>query len=328
MNDKGPAGRTITRRAVVAGAAAGGLAVAADPALAQRCPPAAARTKGPLVWMDLDQLELDEAYDQSVYAFNQRFVQERRDERNALMAKIIGKPERVAYGPAEIEKVDIYRAKQPNAPVMIFLHGGAWRGGTSAQGAYHAEPFVKAGAHFINVEFNNVLETKGDLLPMVDQCRRAVAWIYKNAASFGGDPERALSQRVLVRQSSRRLRRHYRVGEAGAAARRPQGRAAGIGHVRPRAGAALEAPGVREIHRRDGSRLSAMRHHREDPHAGGDRRRRARDAGIPAAGARVRGGADRPGKPAELIVAPGYNHYETGETIGHPMRCLAAPRST
>ena len=188
MNDKGPAGRTITRRAVVAGAAAGGLAVAADPALAQRCPPAAARTKGPLVWMDLDQLELDEAYDQSVYAFNQRFVQERRDERNALMAKIIGKPERVAYGPAEIEKVDIYRAKQPNAPVMIFLHGGAWRGGTSAQGAYHAEPFVKAGAHFINVEFNNVLETKGDLSPMVDQCRRAVAWIWKNAASFGGDP--------------------------------------------------------------------------------------------------------------------------------------------
>jgi arylformamidase len=180
--------RKLSRRALVAGAVAGTVALASAPASAQRCPLPAARTRGPLVWRDLDQLDLDEAYDQSVYAFNQRFVQERRDERNALMAEILGRPERLAYGPAEIEKVDIYKAKRPNAPVMIFLHGGAWRGGTSAQGAYHAEPFLQSGVHFINVEFNNVLETKGDLTPMVDQCRRAVAWIYKNAASFGGDP--------------------------------------------------------------------------------------------------------------------------------------------
>src|SRR5262245_5645355 len=181
---------TLTRRRIIAGAAAGTVALASAPASAQRCPPAPARTKGPLVWMNLDQQDLDEAYDQTVYAFNQRFIGERRDERNELMAKVLGKPERVAYGPAEIEKLDIYKTKRPNAPTLIFLHGGAWRGGSSAQGAYHAEPFVNAGAHFINVEFNNVLETKGDLTPMVDQCRRAVAWVYKNAASFGGDRER------------------------------------------------------------------------------------------------------------------------------------------
>lgn len=178
----------ITRRALVAGAAAGATALAADPALAQRCPAKPpARTRGPNVWLDLDQHELDEAYDQSVYAFNQRFVQERRNERNALMVKILGKPERVAYGSSKLEMVDIYKTKRPNAPIMIFLHGGAWRSGRSAQGAYHAEPFVKAGAHFINVEFNNVPDTNGDLAPMVDQCRRAVAWVYRNATSFGGD---------------------------------------------------------------------------------------------------------------------------------------------
>jgi arylformamidase len=114
MNEK--SGRTtLSRRTLVAGAAAGTLALASAPASAQRCPPAPARTKGPLVWMNLDQQDLDEAYDQSVYAFNQRFVQERRDERNELMAKVLGKPERVAYGPAEIEKVDIYKTKRPNA---------------------------------------------------------------------------------------------------------------------------------------------------------------------------------------------------------------------
>jgi arylformamidase len=190
VNDKRQARTTISRRAVVTGAAAGTVALASAPASAQRCPATPPpRTKGPLVWMDMDQHELDEAYNQSVYAFNARSVQERRSERNAMMAKLFGKPERVAYGPGDKEKVDIYKTKRPNAPVMIFLHGGQWRGGTSAQGAYHAEPFVNAGAHFVSVEFNNLPETNSDLNPMVDQCRRAVAWVYQNAKSFGGDPD-------------------------------------------------------------------------------------------------------------------------------------------
>jgi arylformamidase len=178
----------LSRRALVAGAAAGTVALATEPASAQRCPlEPPPRTRGPNVWLELDQQELDEAYDQSVYAFNQSFIQEQRDERNEAALKVLAKPDRVAYGPAEIEKVDIYKTRRPNAPVMIYLHGGAWRSGRSAQGAYLAEPFVNAGAHFINVEFNNVPETDGRLEPMVDQCRRAVAWTYRNAASFGGD---------------------------------------------------------------------------------------------------------------------------------------------
>jgi arylformamidase len=179
----------LSRRALIAGAAAGTVALAAEPASAQRCPAVPpARTKGPVVWLDMDQHELDESYDQSVYAFNQQHITDRRSERNELVLKLLGKPDRVSYGAAEIEKVDIYKSRRANAPVLIYLHGGAWRNGRSAQNAYLAEPFVKAGAHFINVEFNNVGETDGDIGVMVDQCRRAVAWIYRNAASFGGDP--------------------------------------------------------------------------------------------------------------------------------------------
>src|SRR5262249_28418017 len=39
------------------------------------------------------------------------------------------------------------------------------------------------------IDFSNVHETKGDLFPMVDQCRRAVAWVYRNAAHIGGNRE-------------------------------------------------------------------------------------------------------------------------------------------
>jgi arylformamidase len=158
----------LTRRGLVAGAAAGTFALASDPASAQRCPATPpVRTKGAPVWLDLDQEDLDDAYDQAVYAFNYRNIAERLAANNEKALSVIGKPERVAYGPTDIEKVDIYRTKRSNAPTMIFIHGGAWPGGR-ADFALYAEVFVKAGANFVAVDFNNVIETQGDLFPMVD----------------------------------------------------------------------------------------------------------------------------------------------------------------
>jgi arylformamidase len=179
-----------SRRTLMAGAAAGSLAASSLPAAAQRCPATPPeRVKGPLVWLDMDQKDIDDAYDQSVYAFNQKSLAERHDAHNRIAAEIVGKPLRMAYGPTDIEKVDIYRTpRRSGAPTLIFIHGGSWRSGRSADFALYAEPYLKAGANFIAVEFTSVRETKGDLFPLVDQCRRAVAWVYKNATSFGGDP--------------------------------------------------------------------------------------------------------------------------------------------
>src|SRR5690349_19177452 len=111
-------------------------------------PPASApRIKGPLVWLDMDQQELDDAYDQTVYAPNRDFIRARRVANNKIALARTGQPDRVAYGEAEIEKIDIYKTKTPNAPVMMYIHGGAWKGGTSSQVAYMAEAFINAGVH-------------------------------------------------------------------------------------------------------------------------------------------------------------------------------------
>src|SRR5215472_15880434 len=143
--DDRTSGHGLSRRAVFAGAAAGALALAAEPAAAQRCAgPAPPHQKGPLVWLDLDQQELDDAYDQSVYAFNQTNIAQRRRANTEVAPKALGPPPRVAYGPTEIEKLDIYRSKRANAPVAISTHGGSWRNGRASDSAYLAEPFVKA----------------------------------------------------------------------------------------------------------------------------------------------------------------------------------------
>ena len=139
-------GANFSRRTLMTSAMAGAFTVAAHPAAAQRCPPIPpARVKGPLVWMNMDQQDVDEAYDNDVYAFNSKNVLERQAANNEIARLVVGKPMRVPYGPTEIEHVDIYKTKRANAPVMIFIHGGSWRSGRSADFAVYAEPFVKAG---------------------------------------------------------------------------------------------------------------------------------------------------------------------------------------
>jgi arylformamidase len=146
--------------------------------------------KGPRVWLDMDQRELDDAYDQEVYAPNRAQIVERRVANSELFRARYGAPQRVAYGPSEIEQLDIFRTARANAPVNVFIHGGAWRRNRASDYALQAELLVKAGAHNVILDFTNVDAAGGDLFPMYEQIRRAFVWVYRNAASFGGDPDR------------------------------------------------------------------------------------------------------------------------------------------
>lgn len=148
------------------------------------------RAKGPKVWLDLDQQELDDAYTQIVYAPNRDQVTGRWASNSEIARQRLGPPQRFSYGPTPVEGLDVFACGKNNAPVNIFIHGGAWRGGEAKNYAFGAEPFVRAGAHFVALDFNNVIETGGNLMVMADQVRRALAWVFHNAGRFGGDPGR------------------------------------------------------------------------------------------------------------------------------------------
>jgi arylformamidase len=138
----------------------------------------------------MDQKALDDSYDQAVYAPNQMKVQARRDVSTARAREALGPPQRLRYGTPAIEGLDLFRTKAPNAPVVVYIHGGAWRRGVSADNHTPAEMFVHAGAHYLAADFSNIDDHNGDLLPMVDQVRRSIAWTWKNAREFGGDPKK------------------------------------------------------------------------------------------------------------------------------------------
>src|SRR5262249_5209711 len=154
MKESRPSSQSRISRRSMLGAAA---AVAASPALAEECrigPPP--HHKGPLVFMDYDQIELDASYDQVSYEPLLARVSQRMASNSAAVRARPGPPQRAAYGPSDIEKLDIYRTRAANAPVFVFIHGGNWQRGEAKNYAYPAEMFVAAGAHYVALDFINV----------------------------------------------------------------------------------------------------------------------------------------------------------------------------
>ena len=56
---------------------------------------------GPLIWRDMDQKALDDAYDQDVYAPNRPLIVARRIAASERTRAMLGAPQRVSYGPSE-----------------------------------------------------------------------------------------------------------------------------------------------------------------------------------------------------------------------------------
>ena len=135
------------------------------------------------VFLDYDQAALDAAYDQAAYAPNRDQILARFAHTSELTRRRLGSPERFQYGSSAIEGVDVYRTAKADAPVLVFVHGGAWRAGMARDYAFPAEVLVNAGAHYAVLDFNNVLETSGDLMPMAEQVQRGIAWVAKNVSS-------------------------------------------------------------------------------------------------------------------------------------------------
>jgi len=132
--------------------------------------------------------EIDAQYDveKSVPDFTiyaRQYVEGSRDARRRLACVL-----KVRFGPSVDEYVDIFPAAEPNAPVLIFFHGGYWR-------ILAAEDFsfVAAGpvaASVTVVVANYALCPKVTIDEITRQARATVAWVHRRIGDYGGDRRR------------------------------------------------------------------------------------------------------------------------------------------
>jgi arylformamidase len=140
------------------------------------------------VFLDYTQEQLDQAYDQLVWAPHRDAIQaEIRKDCEAVRQKMPPRTER--YGRSDKQELDVFAPPgATKAPVLVYLHGGAWLRGARQDTIYPALAVTGRGAALVVPEFNNVSEVS--LPTMVRQCREAVDWTVRNAESFGGDPDK------------------------------------------------------------------------------------------------------------------------------------------
>ena len=147
---------------------------------------------GPKIWLDYDQDQLNDQYNQRILVPDANSYMERNLAESAMVREQLDCLIDVPYGPSEDEKLDIFPAP-PSAngespPVVVYFHGGAWTRWHKDHNSYQAKSFIAAGATFVSVNFALLPQVYMDEL--IRQCRAATAWVYNNAAGFGADPER------------------------------------------------------------------------------------------------------------------------------------------
>jgi len=94
----------------------------------------------------------------------------------------------VRYGPAPGETLDVFPTPHVDAPVLVFIHGGYWRSLDKADHSFIAPGFTSQGALVMMPNYD--LCPAATIEEIALQMTHAVAWAYRNAALYGGDPRR------------------------------------------------------------------------------------------------------------------------------------------
>jgi len=96
----------------------------------------------------------------------------------------------VPYGQGVNETLDIFPAQRPNAPVVVFIHGGYWRSLDKSDHSFVAPALLAMGACVVVVNYALCPGTAAQPITIPDiarQCAQSLAWVWRHIGAHGGD---------------------------------------------------------------------------------------------------------------------------------------------
>jgi len=136
----------------------------------------------------LDPAWLDEQYDNRARVPDHPAYFERWRDASRLARERTHCELDIAYGDSADERLDVFPATQPGAPVLVFIHGGYWRAFDKAEHSFVAPSFVADGAAVVVPNYS--LCPAASIEQIALQLTRVVAWIARHAAGLGVDASR------------------------------------------------------------------------------------------------------------------------------------------
>ena len=139
------------------------------------------------VYLDYDQARLDLNYNQGAWASNaEEIIAWYRSASLEAHRKLACR--HLAYGEGAAERIDLFPAASPGAPLVVYVHGGAWRMLDRMDSAFAAEAFVGGGLNFAVLDFASIPAAR--LPEMVTQVQRGIHWLVDHAVELGFDRRR------------------------------------------------------------------------------------------------------------------------------------------
>jgi arylformamidase len=108
-------------------------------------------------------------------------------ESAALRARWPGRLD-LSYGPMPRQAIDLFLPGPPDAPILVFIHGGYWQSRDRKDFSFVAGPLLERGAAVALIGYDLAPTVRMEAI--VAQIRAGLPWLYRHAPDHGCDPQR------------------------------------------------------------------------------------------------------------------------------------------
>jgi arylformamidase len=135
------------------------------------------------IWRGMTRDQLDAAYNNGAAVAHSTATRDRWAARSAKLRAADGETLELAYGPKPRNQIDLFKSGAPDAPLLVFIHGGYWQRNDKETFACMAEGPLARGFDVALIGYT--LAPDATLTQIVDETHAAIRWLRREAPRHG-----------------------------------------------------------------------------------------------------------------------------------------------